>query len=230
MMIAIVEDDQEFQAIVEDWLSSSEFSCTVFKSGRELIRSLRDDNFDMFVLDWNLPDLSGIRVLEWIRNHLGQKIPVLMLTSRCDDDDIVAALSAGADDFISKPVAQSVFLARLRALSRRQQRVVPATHSETYGRYSFETNQRLLLVDGVASDVTFKEFQLALMLFRNLNVAVSRAHVMEAIWGVASSPDSRTLDIHISKIRRKLMLRPENGFAIQPVYGFGYRLEEVSEA
>ena len=103
MMIAIVEDDQEFQAIVEDWLSSSEFSCTVFKSGRELIRSLRDDNFDMFVLDWNLPDLSGIRVLEWIRNHLGQKIPVLMLTGRRSEMDVSLAMYDGANDYMKKP-------------------------------------------------------------------------------------------------------------------------------
>jgi DNA-binding response OmpR family regulator len=184
----------------------------------------------MFVLDWNLPDLSGIRVLEWIRNHLGPKVPVLMLTSRSDDDDIVAALTAGADDFISKPVAEQVFLARLRALAKRRQRVVPSMTSETFGRYRFDNTQRQLLLDDTIIDVTLKELQLALMLFRNLDVAISRDHIMEAIWGVASSPDSRTLDIHISKIRRKLLLRPENGFVIQPIYGFGYRLEEVKGA
>lgn len=230
MMIAILDDDQEFQAIVQIWLSSSEFSCTGFKSGRDLVRALHSHSFDMFVLDWNLPDLTGIRVLEWIRNRLGHKVPVLMLTSRNDDEDIVAALTTGADDFISKPVSEQVLLARLRALARRQHRTEHSATFETYGRYCFEINQRQLLFDGNVIDVTLKEQQLALMLFRNLDAAVSRAHIMEAIWGVTASPDSRTLDIHISRVRRKLMLRPENGFIIQPIYGFGYRLEEVNEA
>ena len=230
VMIAFLDDDQDFQAIARRWLSNTEFSSIGFKNGRELIRSLHDHSVDMFVLDWNLPDLSGIRVLEWIRNQLGDKVPVLMLTSRTDDDDIIAALTAGADDFVSKPVGERILLARLRALARRLHRTVPNLATETYGRYSFENAQRQLMLDGQAIDVTLKELQLALMLFRNLNVAVSRAHIMEAIWGMTPSPDSRTLDIHISKIRRKLMLRPENGFLLQPIYGYGSRLEEVSEA
>jgi DNA-binding response OmpR family regulator len=228
--IAILDDDQEFQEIAQVWLSSTEFSCTCFTNGRDLVRSLQSQTFDMFVLDWNLPDLSGIHVLEWLRNRLGGKVPILMLTSRMDEEDIVAALTAGADDFVSKPVSENILMARLRALARRLHRDTPHAAGETYGRYSFDIALRQLLFDGQAIDVTLKELQLALMLFRNLNAAVSRAHVMEAIWGMASSPDSRTLDIHISKIRRKLMLRPENGFIIQPIYGFGYRLEEVGDA
>lgn len=229
MMIAILDDDREFLAIIESWLRQSDYGCTGFTRSRDLIRAARDHSFELFILDWNLPDLPGLSVLEWIRNQWGDGLPVLLLTSRSDDEDIVAALNAGADDFISKPVSEKVLLARIQALTRRKSQRASEDAVETYGRYSFAIVQRRVLLDGEVIDLTLKEFQLALMLFRNLNMALARAHIMEAIWGRAPGVESRTLDIHISKVRRKLQLRPENGFIIQPIYGYGYRLEEVGE-
>ena len=168
-------------------------------------------------------------MLEWIRNQWGDGVRVLLLTSRSGDDDMVVALNAGADDFISKPVSEKVLLARLQALTRRTSPTPSEDAVETYGAYSFTIVQRRVLLNGVPIELTLKEFQLALMLFRNRNMAVARSHLMEAIWGVTLGVESRTLDIHISKIRRKLQLRPENRFVIQPIYGYGYRLEEVGE-
>jgi DNA-binding response OmpR family regulator len=98
--------------------------------------------------------------------------------------------------------------------------------TETYGRHTFDLGSRRLLVDGEAPHLTPKEFTLALLLFRNLNRAVSRTHLLETIWGIDPALATRTLDIHVSKIRSKLGLRPESGYRLSPVYGFGYRLEE----
>ena len=225
MKVAILDDDPAALESVADLLTPAGFVCTAFGSGRNLVRALHRETFELFVIDWHLPDLSGISVVEWIRNQIGTQPPVLLLTNRVADEDAVTALRAGADDFVTKPFTPAVLLARVEALARRSAVNLSRT-TETYRTYEFELTSKNLKADGQPLHLTPKEFNLALLLFRNLNRAVSRTYIFETIWGIDPDLSTRTLDIHISKIRAKLGLKPDSGFRLAPVYGYGYRLEE----
>lgn len=225
MKVAVLDDDKTVLETVTGLLEGAGFVCSTFDNGRQLVRALHRETFDLFVIDWNLPDLPGLNVLEWIRNQIGAQPPVLLLTNRASDEDLVAGLRAGADDFVTKPYQPAVLLARVEALARRSTMNLSRT-TETYGALDFELTNKTLRLKGDVVHLTPKEFSLALMLFRNLNRAVSRAYIFETIWGMDPDLSTRTLDIHISKIRSKLALRPESGYRLTPVYGYGYRLEE----
>lgn len=225
MKVAVLDDDKTILETVSRLLEGAGFACATFDNGRQLVRALHRDTFDLFVIDWNLPDLPGLNVLEWIRNQIGAQPPVLLLTNRVSEEDMVAGLRAGADDFVTKPYQPAVLLARVEALARRSTMNLSRT-TETFGAYDFELSSKTLRLSGTVVHLTPKEFNLALLLFRNLNRAVSRAYIFETIWGMDPDLTTRTLDIHISKIRSKLALRPDSGYRLTPVYGYGYRLEE----
>ncbi|HEY6870454.1 MAG TPA: response regulator transcription factor [Novosphingobium sp.] len=225
MKVAILDDDKAVLETVAALLRDAGFACVAFDGGRQLVRALHRETFDLFIIDWNVPDLSGLNVLEWIRNQIGAQPPVLLLTNRVSEEDLVAGLRAGADDFMTKPYQPAVLLARVEALARRSTVNLSRT-TESYGTFEFELTSKTLRHTGQVIHLTPKEFNLALLLFRNVNRAVSRAYIFETIWGMDPDLSTRTLDIHISKIRSKLNLRPEAGHRLTPVYGYGYRLEE----
>jgi len=227
MKIGILDDDAALASHVETILGSAGHICQLFHSGRRLVNVLHHETFDLLVLDWNVPDLTGIAVLGWMREHLDTPPPVLLLTSRTAEEDIVEGLRIGADDYVVKPVQPAVLLARVEAILRRAYPSPRTGSIEEYGDYRFDTLEERIERAGVPIPVTAKEFQLALMLFRNQHRALSRTYIFEAIWGRNPDLPTRTLDAHMSKVRSKLNLRPENGYKLVPVYAYGYRLEKL---
>ena len=225
MRIAILEDEASLAAQLAQTLSQSGDSCFIFHSGQKLINLLHHETMDALLLDWNVPDVSGLAVVQWVRENLPKPPPILMLTSRALEEDIVAALRAGADDYVVKPIQPAVLLARIEALRRRAYPNPPAEPIERYGDYEFDTRLEQVSVGGRPVALTAKEFGLALMLFRNMLRTLSRSYLFEALWGRNPDLQTRTLDAHISKVRTKLGLRMENGFRLVPVYAYGYRLE-----
>jgi len=228
MTIALLEDDPVTAAAVAAVIGAGGWACVCFQRGHDLIQALRTTQFDLFVLDWNLPDVSGLTVLDVIRHRIGPAAPVLLLTSRASEEDVVAGLNAGADDFVTKPFTPMILQARLAALLRRTQPPQEIGGIEQYGAYAFDLPRKLIRVDGVDASVTAKEFQLALLLFRNLGRAVSRHVILESVWGMRADIPTRTLDSHVTRLRSKLALKADNGLQLASVYGFGYRLEEVA--
>ncbi len=228
MRIAVLDDDRSQIDLVCQVLTSAGHVCHSFQSGKELLHQLRRESFDMLVLDWQAPDLSGEEILLWARVNLPPKLPVLFMTSRSGEDDIVAGLAAGADDYMIKPIRRSELVARVQALLRRAYPTQNGTEQIQFGQYVFETRPGRLLMDGKLTDLTQKEFDLALLLFRNIGRPLSRAYIHEAVWARDVDIPSRTMDTHISRVRSKLQLRPENGFRLAPVYSYGYRLEQIS--
>lgn len=227
MRIGLLEDDLALAAHVEKSLSAADHSCEHFVDGHDLVRALRRDTFDMLILDWNVPGLSGCEVIRWMKENLENAPPALMLTSRSAEEDIVAGLNAGADDYVIKPVPVAVLLARVHALARRAYPTQPE-RVEVFGDYSFDTIASLLTIADRPVSLTAKEFALALMLFRNMHRALSRAYLFEALWGLNPDVPTRTLDVHISNVRTKLNLRPSNGYKLAPIYAYGYRLEALN--
>jgi len=230
MRIAALDDDPAQLEAVERALTEAGHSCQTFPLAKALVAALRRDTFDLLVLDWNLPDMTGIETIAWARDNLETVPPVLLLTNRSAEEDVVTGLNAGADDYVVKPVQPLVLLARVNALLRRAYPGKPVERVEAFGDYGFDTQAEAVTIAGQAGPpMTSKEFALALLMFRNTHRALSRAHILEAVWGRNPDLPTRTLDMHISRIRSKLNLRPENGFRLAPVYSYGYRLERLQE-
>lgn len=229
MRIAILDNDPNQAELVCGALRAAGHICQPFFSAKELLLQLRRESYDMLILDWQVADLSAVEVLRQSRDKLPVSMPVLFMTSRSGEDDIIAGMEAGANDYLIKPIRRSELVARVQALLRRS---YPATHSVTeqirFGLYIFEPRTCRLLINEVEINLTQKEFDLALLFFRNLDRPLSRTFINEVVWARETDIPSRTLDTHVSRVRNKLNLRPENGFRLAPVYAYGYRLETVS--
>ena len=228
MRIAVLDDDPSQTDLVCQVLTSSGHICHPFQSGKEILNQLRRESYDMLVLDWQVPDLSGPEVLRWVRDKLPKTIPVLFITSRSGEDDIVEGLAAGADDYMIKPIRRSELVARVQALLRRAYPIQNSSEQIVFNDYLFETRSGRLTLAGEPIEITQKEFDLALLFFRNLGRPLSRAYILEAVWSRDVDIPSRTMDTHVSRVRSKLQLRPENGYRLAPVYSYGYRLEQLT--
>jgi DNA-binding response OmpR family regulator len=143
----------------------------------------------------------------------------------------VHALTSGADDYMVKPLGKRELLARIDALARRARPSARADEGVLeYGRLSVDFRNRLVRLDGALVAMTQKDYELAVFLLRNIGRLLSRAHILEAVWGQSADINTRTVDTHVSRIRGKLQLVPENGWSLSAVYQHGYRLERVDAA
>ncbi len=227
MRIALVEDDPAQADLVQAWLKAGGHQCRHQVSGESFIKMIRQESFDLFIIDWCLPDMTGIEILKWVRQHLDWPIPVLFATSRNEEADIVMALESGADDYMVKPVKRSEMLARINALLRRTQVGVEEVRNQEYGVYTVDRSRHIIFRSDDAVELTQKEFELADFLFRNSGRLVSRGHILESVWGRNPDLNTRTVDTHVSRIRSKLQLGTESGWVLSTVYQHGYRLENV---
>ncbi|MEN2475290.1 response regulator transcription factor [Burkholderia sp. GS2Y] len=224
-----MEDDQSQASIVEKALRDSGWEICVVRDGEHAVRVLKSKVIELVVLDWRLPAIDGLGVLRWIRSNLGDEPTVLFLTARMLEMDIVAALEAGADDCIVKPVHEIELAARIKALMRRNNRARDRVDLTRIGDYVLNPIARTVTHRGEIVELTAKEFTLANCLFESLGSVVSRDLLTMLAWGRTLGRDSRSLDTHMHRLRLKLVLRPENGFRLSAVYTHGYRLDEVGE-
>jgi len=227
MRFAVLDDNLSELELIKSSISSIAHECHTFTTGEALLRALRRDSFDFLVLDWELPGISGVDIVKWVRQNKKEPIPILLVTNRQDERDVVYGLTAGADDFMVKPIRVGELIARIKALIRR---IHPEPDMQKYiwGDYTFIPKNSVVEFDGQPIPLKNREYALAFFLFQNLGRLISRQHLQEEIWVTkASDVNSRSLDTHISAIRTKLQLRPENGYHLVSVYGFGYRLENT---
>ncbi|TJZ74847.1 response regulator transcription factor [Chitiniphilus eburneus] len=225
MRIAVLDDDPVHLDLIASLVTSLKFDCVRFSRGEELKRQLRRESFDLLLLDWELPDMSGLELLQWLRQN-EDTVPVILLTCRNQERDVVAALNHGADDFMSKPIRLAELKARLQATLRR---IYPEQGKRVLhcGGYVLDLDARSVRYQDEWLALTQKEFDLAHCLFANTGRLLSRGYLIEAVWGTPTDLPSRTLDTHVSSLRNKLRLRPERGFRLSATYGQGYRLEAL---
>jgi len=226
MYIAVLEDDPHQGQVMRLWLEGAGHECSVFQTGAAFLNAVSKERFDLFVMDWELPDMTGIDALARVRKQLGLEIPVLFVTVRDSEDDVVLALEKGADDYLSKPLRQREVLARIAALGRRVSATGEAGGASlVQGDYEFDLPRRRITRSGEEVRLTEMEFELALFLFHHIGKVLSRDRILQRVWRRNPDVDTRTVDTHVSRLRKKLELLPENGWRLSPVYRYGYRLE-----
>jgi len=177
MRIALLEDDVDIGSAMLQWLEGAGHTIHHFVSGKAIVREAGRESYDLFILDWHVPDLS-----------------------------------------------------RVEALLRRARPKAAETDAVEITPYRIDVVNRLVNFDGNDIEMTDKEYDLTLFLFRNIGRLLSRGHISESVWGRSAEVQSRTVDTHISRIRKKLELGSERGIRLTPVYNFGYRLERVTVA
>ncbi|MAZ89001.1 MAG: DNA-binding response regulator [Cellvibrionaceae bacterium] len=227
MKIAMLEDDQQQAQLVKGWLEEIGHQVTHRDNGTDFLAACRREPFDLAILDWELPDQTGVDVLTMLRQSYKQTLPVLFATQRDNEEDVVNALSAGADDYLVKPLRQKELSARLAALSRRAGIDTPAERLQL-GPIEIDTQAIQARVDGELVKLTQKEFDVAVLFMRNIGKVLSREYLLRQVWGVDAALNTRTVDVHVSKVRRCLGINPDMGFCITTIYQHGYRLEAIN--
>ncbi len=229
MRIAVFDNDASEQPLIVQVLEKSGFDCNLYSDAALLAEAARGRRFDAIVIDWQGAANASDAVLRDARASPSH-VPVLLMVAGGGEDDIIEGLSAGADDYLIKPLRPSELVARLQALLRR------AYPHEALDRYEFtpfsfhpDACEVVFALGGVTRSVTLtqKEFDLGLLLFRNAGRPMSRNHIREVVWGGDADVSSRTMDTHVSRLRSKLELGPASGYRVMPVYGYGYRLDRV---
>lgn len=230
MRFAILEDSRSQALLLKTMVEELGHEGVVFPGARDFRQGLETQQFDLLLMDWILPDGSGDELLGWVRERFGWSLPVIFVTARVAESDVAAMLRLGADDYVCKPIRYVELSARIEALIRRKALAsVPAAVSGTVvaGNIVLDPAARSALVDGQPVALTGKEFDLALLLLRNLGALFNRQVLLEKVWAVDAEIDTRTVDTHVSRLRRKLGLEPAKGWLLTTVYGHGYRLERA---
>lgn len=225
LRIAYLEDDLEQASMVIGWFEDFGYSCEHFSRAQALLNRLKDQSFDIAVLDWELPDMSGLEAVKLIRSKFHQNLAILFCSMRDSEADVVQALEFGADDYMRKPLLRAEMKARIQALVRRTQGNQTDTMIE-HGPYRFDLRNKVALVNGRAVDMTDKDFEVASCLFDNIGRILSRSFLLESVWGISSDLHTRTVDVHVSRVRKALGITPESGFRVKTIYQHGYRLEK----
>ena len=212
MRVAILEDDPDQAALIERWLADAEHSVDGFADASSFLRAVKHDSFDLYLLDWVLPDLSGIEVLKKLRGEMSDFTPALIVTAKDEEQSIVRGLETGADDYVVKPVRQAELVARVAAILRRAAGGNPEQENLDVSPYEIDSAKKSVKLNGEPIKLTNREFELALFFFRNVGKMMSRNHMLESIWGIENkSVSTRTVDTHVSRLRKKLNLCEENG-------------------
>lgn len=227
MHIAVLEDDDSQLELLSLLLTDAKHTVRGFALATDFLDALKKERFDLLMIDWMLPDADGSNMLPWIRENLGWEVPVVVVTARDDEETVISALKMGADDYVVKPPKPMELLARLESASRRAKpNGLPVLR---LGSFEVDVPGHRLSLEGEAITLTQKEFDLSVYLFQNPGKLLSRDHLLNKIWGFNTEVESRTVDTHISRLRKKLSLDGSKGWKLTPIYGYGYRFDRIDE-
>lgn len=224
--VGIMEDDVPQAQLMAGWLENDGYEVFHCSTGASFLAQLQETDADILVLDWQLPDCEGIDILRRLREANGFAGPILFATAKNSEEDIVMGLNSGADDYLIKPLRRAETLARISALWRRSGGAEGLEVLEL-GPVSLDVINRRAFVDGEEVKLTPTEFKLAVCVFSNIGRLLSRDFLLSEVWGVEASLDTRTVDMHMSRIRKLLKIGPNVGYCIKTVYRHGYRLEAL---
>ncbi|MEN9454099.1 MAG: hypothetical protein RLZZ19_586 [Actinomycetota bacterium] len=223
--ILIVEDEASFSEALEFLLGKEGFSVVLADNGADAIRKFDQGGIDLVLLDLMLPEISGTEVCRQIRAK--SRVPIIMLTAKDSEVDKVVGLEIGADDYVTKPYSSRELVARIRAVLRRNS--AEGIESEpgvmTVSGIRMDIDRHQVSVNGIPVSLPLKEFELLEFLMRNAGRVLTRMQLIDRVWGSDYVGDTKTLDVHIKRLRAKIENDPANPTLIQTVRGLGYKME-----
>lgn len=224
--ILIVEDESSFSEALEFLLTKEGFQVSVAEDGRAALSKFAKEGADLILLDLMIPEISGVDVCRAIRTT--SHVPIIMLTAKDAEIDKVVGLELGADDYVTKPYSSRELIARIKAVLRRG--VADAELNGdleiiTVGSIKLDTARHQATNNGVPIALPLKEFELLEFLMRNCGRVLTRSQLIDRVWGGDYFGDTKTLDVHIKRLRSKIEADPANPLLIQTIRGLGYKLE-----
>lgn len=226
--ILIVEDEVSFSEALAFLLGKEGFEVTVAEDGKQAIDKFNKEGADLILLDLMIPVISGIEVCRTIRTN--SQVPIIMLTAKDAEIDKVVGLELGADDYVTKPYSSRELIARIKAVLRRG--VIDDSLDAEIGIHSvagikLDTGKHQVTINGEVVSLPLKEFELLEFLMRNAGRVLTRSQLIDRVWGGDYYGDTKTLDVHIKRLRAKIEADPANPVLIQTIRGLGYKLENA---
>ena len=222
--ILIVEDEESFSDPLSYLLEKEGFEVTVAADGNEALSVFERDGADLILLDLMLPGMSGTEVCRQVRQR--SNVPVIMLTAKDSEIDKVVGLELGADDYVTKPYSSRELVARVRAVLRRQGEPEELmTSTVAAGPVRMDVERHVVAVDGQQISLPLKEFELLEMLLRNAGRVLTRGQLIDRVWGSDYVGDTKTLDVHVKRLRSKIEPDPSSPRYLVTVRGLGYKFE-----
>ncbi|MFM7492047.1 MAG: response regulator [Actinomycetota bacterium] len=223
--ILIVEDEASFSEALEFLLGKEGFQVVTAATGTEALRKFEQGGIDLVLLDLMIPEISGTEVCRQIRSK--SRTPIIMLTAKDSEVDKVVGLEIGADDYVTKPYSSRELVARIRAVLRRN--TSDGIESEpgvmTVSGIRMDIDRHQVSINGIPVSLPLKEFELLEFLMRNAGRVLTRMQLIDRVWGSDYVGDTKTLDVHIKRLRAKIETDPANPTLIQTVRGLGYKME-----
>ncbi|MGZ8804538.1 MAG: response regulator [Microbacterium sp.] len=223
--VLIVEDEPDLADPLAYLLRREGYEVEIAEDGPSALTAFRDHGADIVLLDLMLPGMSGTEVCRQIRST--SRVPIFMLTAKDSEVDIVVGLELGADDYVTKPYSARELLARMRAVLRRLSQVEAdlEDHVLDGGRVMLDIDRHTVSVDGREINMPLKEFELLEVLMRNAGRVLTRGQLIDRVWGTDYFGDTKTLDVHIKRIRSRIDKHPSDPTMLMTVRGLGYRFE-----
>jgi two-component system response regulator RegX3 len=225
--ILVVEDEESFSEALGYLLGREGFDITLADTGTKAIEEFDRVGADLVLLDLMLPGLSGTEVCKQLRQR--SDVPIIMLTAKDSEVDKVVGLELGADDYVTKPYSSRELVARIRAVLRRNTELgedVATPGTLIVGPVRLDTERHVVEISGTITQFPLKEFELLEFLMRNSGRVLTRTQLIDRVWGSDYVGDTKTLDVHIKRLRAKIEVDPANPVFIQTVRGLGYKLED----
>ncbi len=219
--ILVVEDEDSFSDALSFLLGKEGFDVTVAADGVSALEIFNRDGADLVLLDLMLPGLSGTEVCRQLRQK--SSVPIIMLTAKESEVDKVVGLELGADDYVTKPYSSRELIARIRAVMRRRQEPEQSSSLLTVGPVRMDIERHIASVNNVQISLPLKEFELLEFLLRNSGRVLTRTQLIDRVWGSDYVGDTKTLDVHIKRLRSKIERDPANPEFILTVRGLGYK-------
>jgi len=222
--ILIAEDDHDIAELVAHYLQKSGWDTHIANSGDKALAYARGHHVDLIILDLMMPGMNGLEICRALRADTTKaSVPIIMLTAKANEEDRVAGLEIGADDYVAKPFSPNELVARIRALMRRSQRTAPAEKSLRLGPIVVDLVSHSVSYEGREIKLTAKEFLLLQYLLEHKGRVLSRDILLEDVWGYRYTGGTRTVDVHVRRLREKLPVLTD---ALVTIKQFGYKLEQ----